>query len=207
MALLPTRSRLLAALRPRRSALVSAGALALLAMAGAPADAAVVARGVDVIDETFTNTCDGGTPDDPGDDLAIIEHTTGTVAYRFATRQGELVFGTFRGNLAATLTNPDTGRSWSSTDRFLERDVRVLAVDGDVVTMLVRTVFQFTVFDEDGNRDSANRGLREFTLFIDTNGTPGDPSDDESEFGELLRDYGPRGVGDFCVDAERFTVD
>jgi hypothetical protein len=185
-------------------ALVVAGTAAALGFVGVPAQAAIIDKGIEKVDETtVTDQC--------GPEIPSVEvHNTGTIAYLYRTRGSEgFAFGSFAGSLQRTFTNPDTGRSWSSTARWFERDSRVLEVsdDGEVITMLVRVVFSYTVFNEAGERDSFDRGVDVFTLNIDTNGTPVYLDDDEVEFGEVLRQYGPRTTSEFCVDAQRFTVD
>jgi hypothetical protein len=170
----------------------------------APAQAAIIDKGIEKVDETtVTDQCGPAIP-------SVEVHNTGTTAYLVRTRGSEgFAFGSFASSIQSTYSNPDTGRSWSSTARSFERDSRVLEVsdDGEVITMLVRVAFTFTVFNEAGERDSFDRGVDVFTLNIDTNGTPLYIDDDEVEFGELLRQYGPRTTSEFCVDAQRFTVD
>jgi hypothetical protein len=176
---------------------VTGAAAALLALGG-PAHAAIVDRSLNEFTFTFG-------PVDCG--AAVIwGEGDGRVLDTFRTRgpDGD-VFGSFRGTVDFVYTNPATGRSWTSRDTFNERDSRVLSRDGDTVQMLVTAAQRSEIFDEDGALDSANRGMAQWVLSIDTQGTA-DPHDDDVSFAYPVRSHGSFTVGDFCDDALRFTT-
>jgi hypothetical protein len=170
----------------------------LLALAG-PAHAAIVASGVDEFTETNGPLpCEGFT---------LTETVDGRVEYMLKQRgrPGDY-FWSGHGEIDRRYTNDETGRSWTAHEAFYEHDTRVLSRDGDLLEMLVTSAYRFDVFDEGGELDSSNRGMSQWTLLIDTQGTL-DPSDDTADYSDFVRNHGASQVGDFCEDAARFTTD
>jgi len=182
---------------PRLVATAGTCALALVAAGTAAQARPPVDTFTDVIDDTFSVTCDLGTAD-TGDDLVLEIHSVGTVDVVVRERIPGVPQFSAHGRITDTQTNVDTGRSWMVTNHFTDKDVRVLSVDGDLVTLRVHTAFHFTVFDEDGHRFASNNGLAKNTVVLDL-GTDEVVSEDISIVGHL-------GARDVCEDAVDFTT-
>jgi hypothetical protein len=155
-------------------------------------------------DDTFVFTCDAGTPDDVTDDFTAVEHHVGggelTVKYR-PSAPADFAFATFRGFDDGTYTATwPGGRTvvWTSHTDSVEKDRRILSVEGDVATLLVGTTFNSVIYAPDGTRDSANVGQAKITVTIDL--TTG-----EGNFDQVIKQAGHRGVGTLCGDAMRFA--
>jgi hypothetical protein len=177
--------------------------LTLAATAGsmglaAPAHAGIIDQGVDEFTETNGPVaCEGFT---------VTETLHGRVEYMLKQRgKGGDYFWSGHGDIHRTHTNDDTGRSWTSHETFYEHDTRVLSREDDALEMLVTNSYRFDVFDEAGMLDSSNRGMAQWILRIDTQGTA-DPSDDTADYSGFVRNHGASQVGDFCEDAVRFTT-
>jgi hypothetical protein len=181
-----------------RTAFTGAIAVAGLVLATPTAHAAVIEQGTDLIDETFSFTCDRGTSDE-SDDFTVEETTIGEVTYRLNARgKGEFLYFSGRGQTAATYSVVGTDVQWTATSRWLEKDLRILSVDGPFVTLLVGSSFHFDVFGPDGLPDASNDGRNEFTLIVDTTTW-------EAEFGEGTKFVGRIGAVSACADAVRFA--
>ena len=186
-------------LKHSRTAFISAAAVSGLILTAPSAHAAVVDQGTDLIKDRFSFTCDRGTPD-LSDDFTVVETTVGEVTYRLKARgEGEFVYFTGRGATAATYSVVGTDVTWTATSRWLEKDLRILSVDGPFVTLLVGTSFHFDVFNPDGQPDASNDGRNEFTLIVDTT------NPEEAEFGETTKFVGRFGAVSACDDAVRFA--
>lgn len=192
--------------RHRRALAVGAAAAgAALVVTTAPAQAAIIDRGVEVVDyESDPFSCDLGT-EDPSDDLWLVESGSGTITYQLKERGDGLIVWSGHGDIHRTWTNLDTGLSWSGRDQFHEHDTRALSFEGGVLEMLVTTSFRVTIYDGDGEVHSVDRGVSRFTLLIDTKGTE-TFDDDEVDFGESLSVHGHLTIGDFCEDAVLLTT-
>ena len=188
----------------QRRGLVVAGCATVIAGLASPAAGAQ--GGVTIIDDTFefsdVDFCDG-----PDGTFEIDIAGSGVEVVKFHTRgpNAPLPYFDVLQTTETTYTNPETGLSWSSLNEFHEHDVKVLEVNGDVVTMKVMGSFKFTVFEPSGAVDSYNRGATAFVIDIDTQGTA-DPADDVGTFVEELFSVGPRTAREFCEDAIRFTL-
>lgn len=169
----------------------------LLAVAG-PAQAAIIDQGVDEYTEALpTVQCDGFT---------VSAWESGRIEYTLKQRSPDSpVFWSGHGSRTFTYTNDTTERAWTEEVTFYEHDTRVLSEQDGVVEMLVTAAFRADVLDEDGQRDSFNRGMSQWVLTIDTQGTP-DLDDDDVDFAYPVRGHGAFKVGDFCQDAARFTT-
>jgi len=79
--------------------------------------------------------------------------------------------------------------------------------NGDgTVTIDVQSTGTTTYYDDDGNRLFIDAGRQTATIVIDTNGTPGDPSDDEfvAFLGGDLTGHFETADRDFCADVMEF---
>lgn len=185
------------ALDANRTLLTLTAAAGLIAVGGT-AQAAIVDSGVDEFTETNGPlACDGFT---------VTDTVNGRVEYTVKQRgRAGDYFWSGHGDIDRTLTNDVTGRSWTAHETFYEHDTRVLSREGNTLQMLVTSAYRFDVYDETGQLDSSNRGMAQWTLLIDTQGTP-DPLDDTADYSGLVRNHGASQVGDFCADAVRFTT-
>ncbi|MBC7290518.1 MAG: hypothetical protein H5T83_04150, partial [Actinotalea sp.] len=151
-------------------------------------------------DDTVIDTC-GDDTEDPADDITITSRFVGRfeITLRQRAPGAPLVF-TGRGHEVSTYTNTETGRSWTGVFSWLDKDIKVLSLDEEFATLRIATVFHFVIFDEGGRRDSRNDGRFSSVVVVDLST---DEVVDEYDF----RVVGRGGVGDFCADAQRFTVD
>jgi hypothetical protein len=176
------------------TALTAVGAGLVLAV---PAQAAIVDRYVNEFSFTFGPIdCEGFTVSGSGE---------GRVLDTLKQRGPTGAFWSYQGIVDFTYTNDQNGRSWTSRDTFYEHDTRVLSQDGDALEMLVTAAQRSEIFDENGELDSANRGMAQWVWSIDTQGTP-QRDDDDVDFAYPVRSHGSYQVGDFCEDAVRFTT-
>jgi hypothetical protein len=125
--------------------------------------------------------------------------TVGEVTYRLKARgKNEFLYFTGRGAAAATYSVVGMDVSWTTTSRWLEKDLRILSVDGPFVTLLVGSSFHFDVFGPDGQRDASNDGRSEWTLIVDTRTWEGTVDENTKFVGRI-------GAADACSDAARFA--
>jgi len=194
-------------LRTPVTVLVAALGTALL-LGAVPAGAAVISSGSELVDETFdAGTCSAG-----GIDYEFEQHDVGVASWR-DTFHGPAVdfgydqawFGSFTRDVSTTYTNLNTGLSWTSKFRTTTRDEQVLEVEG--TTRLYLRVFtgHFVAYEPDGSISARQDTRIEFTVRVDTAGTP-DPEDDSEEFVGIVKSVGRNTVGDFCEDALELTV-
>lgn len=182
-----------------RTTFISAAAVAGLILTAPSAGAAVVEDGIDPINEMFSFTCDAGTPSIPSDDFTVNGTNVGEVVYRLKARgKREFLYFTGRGATAATYSVAGTDVTWTTTSRWLEKDLRILSVDGPMLTLLVGSSFHFDVFGPDGQRDASNDGRSEWTLIVDTRTWEGTVDENTKFVGRI-------GAGDACSDAARFA--
>ena len=179
------------------------------AVGAAPASASVVAADSFPIDDTFpVGTCEG--PD--GTIYEMEQHDVGAgwfhdqfrgPAAQF--RYDEVWFGIEGGHITSTYTNLTTGLSWSGETHWLEKDQRILEVDGNRQLYLRANTTHSLIQAPDGSVVARGNNRFEFTVSIDTKGTP-DTEDDVDQFIEVVKAAGRSTIGDFCEDALRFTV-
>jgi len=176
---------------------VIATALLVAGATVAQADPPTVLEDQDFVD-VFQFPCDGAT-DDPRDDFVVETRITGTEKVVLHEHTPGVPQISAHVSLREVLTNLSTGRSWSTSNHFTEKDVRVLSVEGDVATLAFHAAFHFTLFDEDGRRVAKNNGLFRDVVEVKLG----------TEDGVGLA---PRVVGHIgseataCEDALRFTV-
>lgn len=194
-------------LRTPVTVLVAAVGTALL-LGAVPAGAAVISSGSELVDETFdAGTCSAG-----GTDYEFEQHDVGVASWR-DTFRGPAVdfgydqawFGSFTRDVSTRYTNLTTGLSWTSEFRTTTRDEQVLEVEG--TTRLYLRVFtgHFAAYEPDGSISGRQDTRIEFTVRVDTAGTP-DPEDDSEEFVGIVKSVGRNTVGDFCEVALELTV-
>jgi hypothetical protein len=79
----------------------------------------------------------------------------------------------------AVFTNPATGRSLTSVERLIEKDLRVTANGDGTLTILILATGNAVLYGENGKVIARNPGQVRFEILVDHGGTPADPSDDE----------------------------
>lgn len=185
----------------RNRGLVACIGALVMVLAGGPAQAGPpVEEAVEEWDDTFVNTC-GDDTEDPSDDITIETRVVGSFEITLRERRpGDPLFFTGRGHELSTYTNVDTGRSWTGDYSWFDKDIRLISLDGDLATIQIADVNHFVVFDEEGRRDSRNDGRFSFVAVVDLS-----TFDIVDEYDHRWVGHG--GVGDFCADAQRFTVD
>ena len=77
-----------------------------------------------------------------------------------------------------TLTNLANGRTLTSNELTVQKDLHVTDNGDGTLTIVVFATGNFTLYGADGHAIARNPGQFQFQLLIDHNGTPGDPSDD-----------------------------
>ena len=97
-----------------------------------------------------------------------------------ATRRGRdgLVYFMEHIHLIDTFTNLANGRSVTSDERSVSKDVHVTDNGDGTLTILVLATGNYTLYGADGRAIARNPGQVRFELLIDHGGTPDDPSDD-----------------------------
>lgn len=191
-------------LNRNRGALTLATAVASMALIAPTAQAAPpITLDPEVWDDFFSFTCDAGTGDSSGD-FTATEHHVGQSLVTLKNRKPVegFWFGTVRGWDEGTYeaSFPDGTRvSWSGRNEWIEKDRRILSVEGTIATVLIGTTFHSTMYAPDGSVDGKNNGMFQFTFEIDL-------ATGEGNFGEAIKDVGHRGsTGTLCGDAERFA--
>jgi hypothetical protein len=184
----------------KRYGIVAAGAAGAMVWAGAPAQAAVIDQeSQSPYSYSYENYCGYDTAA-PDDDIVIVTEVDGLQTYKLKTTPSGRLF--FQGHFEehATYSNPDTGRSWSSTLKAYEHDVKVLDVDESTNTASVLTNRHdsLVVYDEAGAVATRTSNLSQLILTVDL-GTL------EVELDQFRKANGRAG-SDFCGDAARFTV-
>ena len=194
---------------PVRVLITALSALCLAVAVGAPANAAVVASDTFEIDDTFSvGTCEG--PD--GTVYEMEQHDLGEAWFHdqfrgpaAQFRYDEVWFGIEGGHVTSTYTNLTTGLSWSGETHWLEKDQRILEVDGNRQLYLRANTTHSLIQAPDGSVVARGNNRFEYTVRIDTKGTP-DTEDDVSQFVEVVKAAGRSTIGDFCEDALMYTV-
>ena len=183
-----------------RATLAGLGAVALTVSGGAAHAGPPVYEAVEEWDDLYVVEC-GTETEDPSDDITVESRVVGSMEVTVREHRADGVFYfTGSGHELQTFTNVDTGRSWTGERDWLDKDVRLISLDGDVATIQIASVDHFVVYDDEGVRVSRNDGRFSFVVEVDLS------------TGEVLSEYDHRlagrfGVGDFCADAQRFTVD
>ena len=97
-------------------------------------------------------------------------------------------------------TNIATGRSVRLERHLLERDVRVVAGEGDLLTIRGHSVVHETDYNSDGSVAFRSYGRQPWTLVVDSKGTEtGDDDEVVSEdFGAVVG-RNDRAEADFCA--------
>ena len=116
--------------------------------------------------------------------------------FRVNTRGG-LAFVAERVNVSQVFTNPETGLSVRTTERTLNKDLRI-SRNGDLLTIVVLATGNSTVYGPDGMAIARNPGQVRFRVVIDDGGTPTDLEDDVELSSELIKGSTGRS-DDFCA--------
>jgi hypothetical protein len=155
-----------------RVAAVLTAATVALAMA-APVAAAPLEHG------TFHDEFSFIDPDLCGAGLEVRFDVVVDVRY-LATRRGRdsLVYFMENVHRTDTVTNLANGRTLTSAERLVQKDLHVTDNGDGTLTIIVLATGNFTMYGADGRAIARNPGQVRFELLIDHNGTPDDPSDD-----------------------------
>lgn len=181
----------------------------LVPLGAVPASTAVVDKGSEQVDETFSGqscTASDGTVYD------FTQRDVGTHSWRdkfrgpaFRFGYDQVWFASDKDDLVQTYTNVQTGLSWTGHLVSQGKDQRILEVDGTEQTYLASFTGHFEVFAPDGTIAARQDIHGEYSFQIDTLGTS-DPDDDTWTFLELTKQVGRDQVRDFCTDALEYTV-
>ena len=87
-----------------------------------------------------------------------------------------------------TLTNMANGRTLTSNELTVQKDLHVTDNGDGTLTIVVFATGNFTLYGADGRAIARNPGQFRFELLIDHNGTPGDPSDDAELAFKVLKE-------------------
>ena len=178
-------------------------ALALFAPASAFAAPPIIDHWSDHIEVIEQDEIPDWCPDVPFDVL-YTEDSHGT--FRFVQRGDDNYYGgaTFTSNFS--WTNVETGKTFSGTRHGSDHDLLVTDNGDGTVTIDVHSTGATTYYDDDGNRLFIDAGRQTGTIVIDTNGTPGDPSDDQfvAFLGGDLTGHFETADRDFCADVMEF---
>ena len=184
-------------------AVLSAFGLTVAGLAGASAaDARPIeqAHFHDVIDEPFT-FCEG---------LDIWFHSEEDGNFLFNQRGSGLAYGGASVRGTSTWTNLDTGGTYTNIWSVRDKDLKISYDEAtDTLTIVVLTTGSSRWYDADGNFVLADPGQVRFSILVDANGTPTDPSDDEfiADLGVVKDSTGRNDTQDrdFCEDLVLFT--
>jgi hypothetical protein len=107
-----------------------------------------------------------------------------------ATRRGAdgLVYFMENVHRTDTLTNLANGRTLTSDELTVQKDLHVTDNGDGTLTVLVLATGNYTLYGADGRAIARNPGQVRFELLIDHNGTPGDPFDDEFLASTLVKE-------------------
>jgi len=184
-------------------ALLSGLGLTVAGLAGASAAAAKPieqAHFHEVTDEPFT-FCEG---------LDIWYHSEEDGNFLFNQRGSGLAYGgsTVRGT--STWTNLETGGTFTNIWTVRDKDLKITYDETtDTLTIIILATGSSRYYDADGNFVLADPGQVRFSILVDANGTPTDPSDDEfiADLGVVKDSTGRNDTQDrdFCEDLVLFT--
>jgi hypothetical protein len=107
------------------------------------------------------------------------------------------------GVLREKVTNLANGRSVSSVQKVLDKDLRVTDNGDGTLTILVLATGNAVLYGANGKAIARDPGQTRFEILVDHGGTPADPSDDEFlEFLGVVKESTGRS-DDFCSVAVR----
>lgn len=118
----------------------------------------------------------------------------------------------FKANVRGTtsFTNLATGKSYTNTYRFTDRDQKITDNGDGTLTITIANSGMNKWYDGDGELVFLTAGQFKFQIMVDHGGTPTDPSDDteiEGSFVELkVAGRNPTAGRDFCEDLALFTA-
>lgn len=177
-------------------------AAAALGVVGPAAHAAILEEGGDTWDESFPFTCDYGTAD-TADDIDIVLGFRGSDSWRLKSRgpANPLTIGFFMGRGAerVTVTVPDAGITWYADQSWLEKDLRIVSVDGPLVTIDVGRNWHVDVVDPAGAPHGSSDYRSEFRVVVDTRTGEGEYLGEDKAAGRIA-------TTNACEDARLFTT-
>jgi len=171
---------------------------------GTPADAAPIDKGH--FHDVFTGDvfdCDGIRAQDSGD-------VSGNFLFNL---RGSSPFPYFRESVHGTVvtTNLDTGGTYTNVFSASSRDHTIVDNGDGTITITTFASGGSRFYDADGKLVLKDPGQTRFSIDIDYNGTPGDPSDDvevPDSFRVVRASTGNSDFSDrnFCDDLRQFTT-
>lgn len=179
--------------RTRRALAIGAAATILAAPA---AHAQVVDRVTEPLRFTGHVDCDNGFVIDVNEvgEQAVVVKQRGTKLFEFVTVRG--------GSTATYVADDGAGRhvEWQGVNRFQLKDQRIVAVEGNLTTLLIGVTQHFDVYDPSGRPDSGFDRRVEWRITIDT--TTGHTVEET----DWTKDVGHYSVAASpCEDAARFS--
>jgi hypothetical protein len=178
--------------------IAAVAAVAAASLTAVPASAAVVDRVQYADSDQYTFTaCDGVTIDE-------VDTWSGTFMLRqHGVNSPPYVFDNWQQD--ATITNRDTGRSWTAAWNSRHLDVKIDLVEGTIYRFTWQDAGTFKVFDGSGKLAYTQAGLFRQHALVDTKGNL-DLGDDVflEDLGTSLAGHYPG--GDFCQDLVDFTT-
>jgi hypothetical protein len=190
----------------RRTSAAALAALCLLLYGVLGAAAPAAARPIeqahfhDVFDEPFT-FCEG---------LDIWFHSEEDGSFLFNQRGPGLAYGGASVRGTTTWTNLDTGGTFTNIWTVRDKDHTITYDPAtDTLTIVILATGSSRYYDSEGNFVLADPGQVRFSILVDANGTPTDPSDDVfiEDLGLVKGSTGRNDTQDrdFCEDLVLFT--
>ncbi|WP_336033640.1 hypothetical protein [Geodermatophilus sp. FMUSA9-8] len=122
----------------------------------------------------------------------------GTVTGRLQiTRHGRDGLAYFAEHLVVELTLSTPDGAVTEVDRVLNKDLHVVATDGNTLTIETLSTGNATLYGPDGKAIARNPGQVRFVFVVDDNGTPADP-DDDTEISQVQTKGSTGRSDDFC---------
>ena len=191
-----------------RGAAAAAGAAAVLgSLFVVPAQAGIIGKGVDQIDDSYTQDC--------GEGYAVSGRVVGTETFVDKLRGGDVTdfsyldpWFTFNViNTTETVLNTDTDIAFTAVVKnSSSRDQRLLSVEDTMQTYRRFGTRHFTVYRPDGGIHYKSNGKFQFDYVYDTKGTPGTDDDTDTFIEGSFRFNGRDPGSDFCADVIALTT-
>jgi hypothetical protein len=141
--------------------------------------------------DQFTDFCDT-----PG--LTVDHIVTVNSRLKIQTRQNGLAYFQEHLDVHEVLTGVASGRSVTIHTQFISKDLKVVDNHDGTLTIISLLTGPSTLYGPDGKPLARDPGQVRFEILIDTNGTPGDPSDDIELSSELVKGSTGRS-DDYCA--------
>lgn len=147
----------------------------------------------DEFTETFTDFCEVS-----GLTVELFETVDGTFRIGSKGKAG-IPFYTEHTDFRQVFTNVESGKSASTWESTIIKDLEVVDNGDGTSTVLVLATGNYTIYGSNGKAIARNPGQVRYRILIDNAGTPADPSDDEFlEFLGFTKESTGRN-SDFCA--------